>query len=111
MSDPIRMTWPMYRHCECRYMERIVRLTRSETEVLSVLLLHRGRPLFAGQLLEALYPDPDEEPDTAKKCLHVFLSDLRAKLPGLITYRGAARGRGFLGWTIELPREDLRQAA
>lgn len=111
MSDPISMTWPMYRHRECRYRGRLVQLTRSETEVLSVLLLHRGRPLFAGQLLEAIYPDPDDEPDTAKKCLHVFLSDLRTKLPGLIVYRGAARGRGFLGWTIERPLEELRQAA
>jgi DNA-binding response OmpR family regulator len=43
--DPIRMTWPMYRHCECRFQGRLVKLTRAERDVLSVLLLHRGRPV------------------------------------------------------------------
>jgi DNA-binding response OmpR family regulator len=107
--DPIRMTWPMYRHCECRFQGRLVKLTRAERDVLSVLLLHRGRPVETEQMVEATY-DAELEPDSAHQCVLVFVHRLRRKLPGLIRQHSPAAGRGFQGWVIDRPLEQRAAA-
>jgi DNA-binding response OmpR family regulator len=110
MRCVIQMTWPMYRHAECRFNGRLLQLTRMEAEVLSVLLLHRGCPLTPTDLIEAVYPDADFEPDTARNCVSVFMGRLRKKLPSLIQWHGFAQGKGFQGWLIERD-QPMRMAA
>lgn len=97
------MTWQMYRVGVCSYQGQFVHLTRTETEIVSALLLRRGQRVRLHELIEAVYPDPDFEPDTAKNCILVLLSRVRRKLPGLIQTLG-------WGWIIDTPHE-LRAAA
>lgn len=105
MIDTIRMTWQMYRIGICSFHGRFVRLTHMEAEILSVFLMRRGRLTTTTDLIEAIYPDPDLEPDTAANCIAVVLGRVRRKLPGLI------ETIGYQGHLIELPHEELRQAA
>jgi DNA-binding response OmpR family regulator len=105
MNDPIRMTWPMYLRSECECRGALVSLAPSGADILAALLLRRGELVSHAELIEALWPEPDFEPETSINCLAVHMMRLRQRLPSLIE---TWWGRGYM---IELPREDLRQAA
>ena len=105
MTDPIRMTWQMYLVGICSYRGRLVQLTRMEAEIVATLLIRRGRRMTIPEIIEAVYPDPDREPDTAYNCVAVLLSRVRRKMPGLVETIGCQ------GYVIERPLEELRQAA
>ena len=95
----------MYRRAECEFYRRKVRLTPLEADIVSTLLLNRGRPLIADDIVEAIY-HPDLEPETAHNCILVVISRIRSKLPGLIRHHGKSCGRGFTGWVVDLPFEE-----
>lgn len=98
------MTWPQYLRQECRHNGRLVRLSYYECELVSLLLMRRGQIVPRGETIEALYPDPDLEPDYAVTLLHQRCMGLRWKAPGLIEL---AHGRGL---TIPIP-STLQMAA
>ncbi len=75
----VRMTWPQYRRGECSALVT-VKLTRMETEMLSTLLARRPAPLTTGDLIEAIYPDPDAEPEFAVNLTRRLIVSLRRKL-------------------------------
>lgn len=93
------MTWPQYRRGVCFYYGSRVRLSNNEAELLSTLLLRRDRFVSVNDLIEALYLDPDHEPDYARDCVAHALCRLREKLPGLIETH---HRRGYL---IPIPQE------
>lgn len=86
------MTWPQYLRSECRHNGRVVSLSRYECELVSLLLMRRGHILSHHQLIEALYPNPDREPDYAVNLMHRRHLALKRKLPGLIEM---VHGRGL----------------
>lgn len=85
----ISMTMPQYRRRECTYRGQTVKLTPTETEIVSTLLVLRGRCISREDLLVILWPNPDEEPDWASNMISVYLCRLKEKLPGLIMVRFA----------------------
>lgn len=96
------MSWPQYRHAECRFGNRFVALSRKEADVLAVLLMNRGRPVKTGDLIAAVYPDG--EPEHAADCVRVFVHNLRHKLPGVIRNHTPAWGNGAQGYVIDRPK-------
>lgn len=95
------MTAPMMRRSECLVDGRLVRLTPGQTNLLAVLLL-KG-PVFTlwDELIEAVWPDPDLEPDQARRVLDVHMVRLRKRGIEIETWWGEglripveARGNG-----------------
>lgn len=67
----------MYRRNEVDVGGLIVRLSPLEAEVLSTIIM---RPLTSrAQIIEAVWPDPDLEPDSAHNMVSVTISRLRRK--------------------------------
>lgn len=75
----ISMTWPQYQRRECSAFIK-VKLSRMEAELLSTLLARRPAPLTINDLIEAIYPDPNAEPDFAVQMTHRVIGRLRRKL-------------------------------
>lgn len=78
----ISMTWPQYRRCECTADGRRVKLSHLQCEVLSTLLMLWPAPVKKGELIEAVYPDPDREPDNLARYLDIVIHRLAAKIGG-----------------------------
>lgn len=85
----ISMTMPQYRRRECRYRGETVKLTPTETEIVSTLLALRGRCVPRQELIEILWPNPDDEPEWSYNQIAQYIRRLRRKLPGLIISRYA----------------------
>ena len=83
----ISMTMPQYRRRECTFNGQTVKLTPTETEIVSTLLVLRGRCVRKSELVEILFPNPDDEPDWFNNWISVYLCRLKDKLPGLIEIR------------------------
>lgn len=81
------MTWPQYKRRECTFEGLVVRLTPTECELLSTLLVRRGRVVSYGDIIEALWPDPECEPDWSRNEISQYRRMLRRKLPGVIECR------------------------
>jgi DNA-binding response OmpR family regulator len=88
----ISMTWPQYRRKECWYNRRPVKLSYMQAELLSVLLMHRGRILSRDELMDMLYPSVNKP---SPLMLSQHLGALRARVPGTV------RSVGYRGYTIE----------
>lgn len=73
-------------------------LTPKEGDTLAALLMNRGRLLSRTNLIEAVYPDPDKEPDWAMTLITIVITRLRRKLPDLIQTECSR------GYYIERPR-------
>jgi DNA-binding response OmpR family regulator len=102
----ISMTWPQYRRGCCVADSEQVYLSPTQTEILAVLLLRRGRLVAREELWELVWPDPDEAPDI--KNIDVQVCKLRQRIGGVIETEW---GRGY---RIPLPEKeaaDLRRAA
>ena len=78
-STMIRMTWPMYERQEVE-ISRVVYLTPRETELLSTLLVRRGHIISANELIEAIWTDPNSEPECARNIVYHYIGTLKAKL-------------------------------
>lgn len=81
------MTWPQYLRRECTFNGDVIKLGRVQTEILSTLLMRSPAPVSASDLIEAVYPNPDKEPDWADSCIKVLVHRVRKKLPGVIEVR------------------------
>ena len=71
------MTWPQYLRRECNVTAR---LSRREAELLATLLMRHPGPVSTSDLIEALYPDPDSEPEFPESEVRRVVSRLRAKV-------------------------------
>jgi len=83
-SDRISMTWPQYCRGECTFDGERIALPPLEAKILMVLLIRRGEVVSTTEMIEAIYPNPDLEPDWAESIIFSKFSHLRDKLPGLI---------------------------
>jgi DNA-binding response OmpR family regulator len=97
------MTWPMYLRHECLIEGELIQFTKSEAEVVATLLLNRGKAFSADELIESLYPDPDAEPDSAKRAVHVFIYRVLRKAPMLIESLGWCQSH--MGYIIRRPEQ------
>lgn len=75
------MTWPQYCRRECTFDGRIVSLTKHQTELLSTLLMRRGQVVPHSDLIEALYPDPDNSPGLEADAMKQHMVLLRFRIP------------------------------
>lgn len=73
----ISMTWPEYLRGECTLK---VRLTPRENELLSCLLMRHPEAVPVRDLVEAIYPDAETEPDTSEDQIRIVADNLRKKL-------------------------------
>lgn len=101
------MTWPEYRRRQCRIGAFVIGLTLLETELLSTLLVCYPKPVTLGELIEAIYPDPDFEPDDAEAQIAEGMRRLARKV-GAFRIQGNGRSRAY--WLRQRP-EDISVAA
>lgn len=73
----ISMTWPQYLRRECRVTAK---LSPQENEVLSTLLARHPQPVTTGDLVEALWPDPDSEPRLPENRIGTLIASIRRKI-------------------------------
>lgn len=93
MAERIKMTWPQYLSGRCVFHGFIIRLTPLECEMLSVLLINRGRVVGRWDMAEAVYDEEAiERMADPVKITDVMICKLRKKLPGLINTNW---GRGY----------------
>lgn len=93
----------------CRYRGKHVHLSPLRANLLSVLAMNRGRIISRDELIEAVYTEPDREPDSSWKIISVTIFRLRLVLPGLIK---TEIGRGFYIDRPEPPQQlEMRLAA
>lgn len=97
----IGMTWPQYLRHSCSIDGREVRMTPREAELCLLFMLRRGRPMTKPEIIEWLWPDPDDEPDWANNVINVFVRRLRKA--GVPIDREAGRNAGR-GCFIERPK-------
>jgi hypothetical protein len=87
----VSMTLPQYARQECGVDGRPVHLTPHEADLLATLLVSPPDRLADYDLLiEALWPDADQQPLTAINIVHVLLVRLRRK--GVTIHTGWGRG-------------------
>jgi DNA-binding winged helix-turn-helix (wHTH) protein len=98
----ISMTWPQYKRGECVVSGFTVRLSPMETEVLLCLLLRHPAPSSADQLIEFVYPDPDNEPEDARGAVYQYVYKIKDKIGA---YRITREDK--LGWRI-LHKPEVR---
>lgn len=89
-TEPISMTWPQCLRCELKLGPRLMKLAPLEHSLLRALLFNH-RSLSIDELIEAMWPDPDYEPEWANNSVKVYVSRLRAKGIGLATQYGFVR--------------------
>lgn len=92
----ISMTAAQARRNACSFNGAEVTMEPRAAAILSVLLLRRGEILHPTVLLEMTWPDPDCEPDYARKMIHIYVYRLRGLLPGVI--------RTVAGWGYVIDR-------
>lgn len=74
------MTVPQWMRGECLVDGRAVRLLPAWSELLAVLLVASpDRELSSAELIEAIWPEPDEEPAYAAGNLAKYIHFLRAR--------------------------------
>jgi DNA-binding response OmpR family regulator len=98
------MTWPQYLRRECRIGEFVIKLSPQETEVLSTLLMRYPDSLTVTELIEAVWPDADHEPDYAVALIGQHIWHLRQKL-GFFRI-GSCRGFGY--HLVQSPKDMVK---
>lgn len=81
----IRMTWPQYRRQEIEVRGQVIRLSKSQAEIAFALLVRPGVVSF-NDLIEAVWPDPDFEPDYARNILSIQIHKMRRKGIPVVNY-------------------------
>lgn len=74
---PVRMTWPNFRRKECWVR---VDLSAMETELLSLLLIRRGKYVSKEEIIEVLWPDADTQRLATHSAINIIVKALRDKL-------------------------------
>lgn len=101
----VSMTWPEYLAGCCRIDGQLTRLSFGETEVLCLLLLsHPDRVTSRQDFIEARWPNPDDEPESAGNTyLGVYVSRLRSRGVTIENRYQNFGPKNYGGWRI--PRE------
>ncbi len=73
----ISMTWPQYCRRQCMV---VADLSPQENELLSTLLARHPEPLAAGELVEVLWPDPEDEPCLPENRIGKLVASIRRKI-------------------------------
>lgn len=83
------MTWPQYRHRECIVNGVKRRLEPREAEFVLLLLLGDPAKFLTNEhFIEALWPNPDDEPESASaNMVSVYMSRLRRRHGIVIEHR------------------------
>lgn len=97
----ISMTWPQYLRGECRVSGFTVRLSPQEAELLSEMLVRYPREVKEEELVAALWPDPETEPEWALANLRALVHRVRHKIGG---FRIGNRGPKHYA-QVQLPGE------
>lgn len=71
------MTWPQYLRRECSVTAQ---LSPQENELISTLLVRHPQPVTTGELVEALWPDPDSEPGLPEARVGNVIASIRRKV-------------------------------
>lgn len=71
------MTWPQYRRREFTFAGEVHRLEPQPHEILTLLLLNRGRWVDRETIFEALWPHPDWSPIDPSASILVAISKVR----------------------------------
>lgn len=74
----ISMTYPQLLRNECTMDGSVIQMTPIMCRVLERLLLRRNTLVPWDEVIEAAYPNPDEEPESARDCIKVIISRHRA---------------------------------
>lgn len=78
----ITMTWPQYLRHECMVDGLTVRLAPADAELLLVLMLRYPGWVPVSELIEALWPEPDDEAEWARNAVKARVSRLRGAIGG-----------------------------
>lgn len=81
MAGRVRMTWPNYLRRTLVVDGVEHRLTPKLIDLALLLLLRRGAFVPIPDVIEALWPNPDEEPDFSEDVIRTYVSRLRRVLP------------------------------
>lgn len=96
----IEFRWYDYVNQRVNYLGEWIHLEPQEANLLLILMVNRGRSLKAQEMIEMLWPDPDEEPDDSYSTLKQYIYRVRQKIPNVIISAGWG-----MGWYI--PRPDI----
>lgn len=77
LSSDISMTVPQMRRNQAVINGELKRITPFAHKLLVVLILNRGRLLSRSELIERLYPNPDDEPEGIDKYMARMIGHLR----------------------------------
>jgi DNA-binding SARP family transcriptional activator len=77
----ISLTWHSYNRREIVVDSVPHRLTPKLIELAFILMARRGRSIPMPEIIEFLWPDPNEEPDFAEDVIRTYVSRLRRILP------------------------------
>jgi hypothetical protein len=103
MSDQdISMTWPQYLRRECMIDGELAKLSKHQMTIFSTLLLRRGNPVFLDELIEILWPDPDNSVEWERNTVCVMISRLR-QFKNLHSIVSCGRG----SWMLPKPGQDV----
>ena len=94
----VRMTWPMSCRGCCTVDGREIRFAAQEQSVFEALLLwppDRWRNDW--ELIEAIYPDAEREPETARAMVRVYVASIRNK---------GVPVECLHGWGYQIPKEN-----
>jgi hypothetical protein len=90
---PVSMTFPQSMRNQCRVGENVVQLTPAEARVFELLLLRGiGRHTAYSDLVELMWPDPNDEPEDATGYLKVYVCKLRGRGIAISTLHGRGVG-------------------
>lgn len=104
----IQMTLPQYLRHECTINGRMVPLRKSLADLLALMLVSGPDKFLSTQfLIEAMWPDPDFEPDWAETIVFRRIHELRMK--GVQIERRYIFGYRIPRWARE--EAEMREAA
>lgn len=98
----ISMTMPQYRRRECSINGTSVHLRPMYIEVLSTLLAAGPRFVSRTELIEAIWPNPELEPDYAWTLVDHCILSLRRAGVSIETHWG-------IGWRVPLWEREVEQ--
>lgn len=92
----ITMTWPQYLRGECQVSGFVVKLSPTEAEVLLQMLLRYPRDTLVSEIIEAIWPNPDEEPAWPATEVYRVVSRIRFKIGAYRIQQCGFRGYALL---------------
>ena len=95
------MTWAQYRRGVAQCGTSEVHLSPKVIDLLLILMLRRGQWVSYPEMIEFIWPNPDLEPDWARRCICVYRHRLRHGLG----CQKAIETNNRMGLRMALPEE------